>query len=136
MQRIVLDTNIYISAILTPGKPRAILDLVREKKFELFISEEILNEIERVLNVKIGLDNTDIADTLNSIIDISSIVIPSIRISRIENDESDNIVLECAVEARADYIISGDNHLLSLKKYDGIRILNPADFLYDNDINL
>jgi len=136
MQRIVLDTNIYISAILTSGKPRAILDLVREKKFELFISEEILNEIERVLNVKIGLNNSDIVDTLNSIIDISSIVIPKIRISRIENDESDNIILECAVEVNADCIISGDNHLLSLKKYDGISILNPADFLYDNDITL
>ena len=136
MQRIVLDTNIYISAILTSGKPRAILDLVREKKFELFISEEILNEIERVLNVKIGLNNSDIVDTLNSIIDISSIVIPKIRISRIENDESDNIILECAVEVNADCIISGDNHLLSLKKYDGISILNPADFLYYNDITL
>ena len=117
MQKIVLDTNIYISAILTSGKPRAILDLVREKKFELFISEEILNEIERVLNVKIGLNNSDIVDTLNSIIDISSIVIPKIRISRIENDESDNIILECAVEVNADCIISDDKHLLSLKEY-------------------
>jgi putative PIN family toxin of toxin-antitoxin system len=130
MQRIVLDTNIYISAILTSGKPRAILDLVREKKFRLFISEDILNEIERVLHVKMGLDDFDITNTLNSIIEISSVVIPEIRISKIENDASDNIILECAVEASADCIVSGDKHLLSLTEYQGIVILNPSEFLY------
>jgi uncharacterized protein len=133
MQRIVLDTNVYISAVLTSGNPRTILDLVREKKLELFVSENILIEIERILSVKIKFDDSEVNDILESIRDISFLVSPIVRIAEIEKDKSDNRILECGVEANTDYIITGDNHLLSLKKYKGITILNPYDFLYNRD---
>jgi putative PIN family toxin of toxin-antitoxin system len=130
MQRIVLDTNIYISAVLTHGNPRTILDLVREKKLELFISEDILIEIERILIAKIKFDYSEVNDILESVRDISFIVYPTVKISEIEKDKSDNRILECGVEAKVDYIITGDNHLLSLKEYNGITIFSPRDFLY------
>jgi putative PIN family toxin of toxin-antitoxin system len=129
MQRIVLDTNVYISAVLNSGNSRTILDLVREKKIELFISEYILAEIERILIVKIKFDNSEVNEILESIRDISFLVYPIVTIDEIEKDESDNRILECGIEANADCIITGDNHLLSLKEYKGITILTPYDFL-------
>jgi len=129
MLKVVFDTNVYISAILTSGTPRKILNLEREGKFNLFISEPVLLEVERVLRLKVKLDSFKISIILDSIRDISIFVSPSFTLSVVERDKSDDRILECALEAKADYIISGDSHLLSLKEYQGIKILSPAEFL-------
>jgi len=129
MLKVVFDTNVYISAILTSGTPRKILNLEREGKFNLFISEPVLLEVERVLRLKVKLDSFKISIILDSIRDISIFVSPSFTLSVVERDKSDDRILECALEAKADYIISGDSRLLSLKEYQGIKILSPAEFL-------
>jgi putative PIN family toxin of toxin-antitoxin system len=129
MLKVVFDTNVYISAILTSGTPRKILNLAREEKFNLFISEPVLLEVERVLRLKVKLDSFKISIILDSIRDISIFVSPSFTLSVVERDKSDDRILECALEAKADYIISGDSHLLSLKEYQGIKILSPVEFL-------
>ena len=128
--KVVLDTNVFISAILTPGNPRKILEFARkDTSLTLFISEFILWGIERILKRKIGMEDFQILTILDSIRDIAVFVSPNIVLSVIERDDSDNRILECAIEAKAEYIVSGDDHLLSLKEYNGIKILTPSQFI-------
>ena len=129
MIKVVFDTNIFISAILTPGNPRKLIDLARECKIMLFTSEFIIWEIERILRTKLNMDTPQILVILNSVREISLFVSPVVVISAIERDKSDNRILECAVEAKAEYIVSGDEHLLSLGRYDEISIVNASQFL-------
>ena len=129
MIKVVFDTNIFISAILTPGNPRKLIDLARERKIMLFTSEFIIWEIERILRTKLNMDTPQILVILNSVREISLFVSPVVVISAIERDKSDNRILECAVEAKAEYIVSGDEHLLSLGRYGEISIVNASQFL-------
>ncbi len=128
MIKIVLDTNVYISGILFKGKPREILNLARKEKIEILISEKIIDEIERVLRLKFKRTTFEIFLILTGIRNITTFVSPISKISKIKEDEPDNRVLECGVEGKANYIVSGDKHLLELKEYQGIKILSPAEF--------
>jgi putative PIN family toxin of toxin-antitoxin system len=128
--KVVLDTNVYISAILGPGKPRDVLDLARRQEVELLVSEPIISEIERVLRTKILKTDWQIAATIIGIESISSLISPSLRFSVISGHEADNRIIECAVEGAAQYIVSGDQrHILPLKEYQGAKILSPNESL-------
>ena len=130
MVSVVFDTNVYISAILTPGKAREALELARTGEISLLISEAILWEIERVLRLKIHRSGPEIAFVLQAIRDISIFVSPTTKLSLIKEDDADNRVLECALDGQAQYIISGDqHHLLPLGEFMGIKVLSPAKFL-------
>ena len=134
MLRVVLDTNIYISAILFDGKPEDIIKLVREGIVEVLISEAIILEIAEVLRRKFGWESWQISRVIDDIRETATLTIPQQIISLLEDDD-DNRVLECAVEGGADYIITGDKrHLLPLKEYEGIRIVSPDEFLRLNGI--
>ena len=127
--KIVIDTNIYISAIFWGGKPRAIVDLGRSGQVLIFTSSEIEKEIEKKLKTKFGLSNEEAAQIL---LDFSTFTVPvkvSRRITVIDDDPDDDKFIECAVASRAGFIVSGDKHLLNLKEYKGIRILKATDFL-------
>jgi len=128
--KLVIDTNIYISAILFGGKPEKIRKLSKEKKIELLVSEAIIAEVAEVLRKKFNWESWQISQTINEIRETATLVIPYQTISVIKKDEDDNRILECAVEGKAQYIISGDkHHLLPLKEYQGIKILSPTEFL-------
>lgn len=130
MTRVVLDTNVYISAILTPGRAREILELARKGEIGLVVSEALLAELERVLRLKVCRSGSEIALILKAIRDISVFVSPAIRLSVVEEDDADNRIVECAVEGAADYIVSGDQrHLLPLREFQGVEFLSPAQFL-------
>jgi uncharacterized protein len=128
--RIVLDTNILISAIGWGGKPNTILKLCIEKKLNLFLSNQILFEVNKVLSRK-KFNNIELKHKKEFIIflrEISTIVKPSTKVN-ICRDINDNMFIETAIEANANFIISGDEDLLSLKKYNNIEIINPNIFL-------
>lgn len=128
--RVVLDTNIYISAILFGGNCEEILRLAQQGAFKIIISRPIISEIEGVLKDKFKWSRQQISDTVSFIKDISTIVNPHMTIAAVKNDPSDNKVIECAVTSEAAYIVTGDKkHLLSLRKYKGIRIIDAAEFL-------
>jgi len=130
ISRIVIDTNIYISAIFWGGKPRAIVDLGRSGEVLIFTSSEIEEEIEKKLKTKFGLSDEEAAQIL---LDFSTFTVPvkiSRRIAVIDDDPDDDKFLECAVASRAGFIVSGDKHLLDLKEYEEIEIMKPADFLF------
>ncbi len=131
--RIVLDTNVLISALFWNGNERILLDKCRTKEHEMVLSPYILEELGRVLDLKFSLPKDKIADYSQDLILISRFVIPSKDIHIIEEDPTDNMILECAVGGNADLIISGDKHLLNLEEYEGIKILNTRDFLSEND---
>lgn len=130
MFKVVFDTNLYISAILTPGKQREILNLAKDEKIDLFISEYILEEISRILKEKFDWPDQDIRKALIQIEEVASLVFPAERIDVIKIHPEDNFILGCALAAGADFLISGDKkHILPLKEFRGIKILAPAEFL-------
>ena len=128
--RIVLDTNVLISAILFGGKPRRVLDLVISGSVDCTLSTAILDELKDVLQrPKFGFPAEvcfHIIEELHSACDIIS---PSVSLDVIRSDPDDNRILECAVKAHAHFIVSGDPHFLDLGKFEKIRILSPADYL-------
>ena len=133
--RVVLDTNVLVSAAISSrGSPGKILDLWKKDRFELVISPPILEELERIIHYpriqqKYKIPEEHIERFLDLIGSQGISVNPSIEINVITRDPSDNRFLECAKEGGASYLITGDEHLLELKEYQGIVILPPAGFL-------
>ena len=135
MIRAVLDANVFVSAIISPiGIPALVLKAWRDEQFHLVLSQEILREVGRVLRYpKIAKRHRWSERRLRVFVeDLSHLAIltPGVeRLSVIKDDLSDNLYLECAIEGEADYIVSGDEHLLSLGNFQGIEILKPRAFL-------
>lgn len=129
--RVVLDTNVLVSALLIPNStPSKILKQFRDGKWLLVISGAVLEEYGRVLRrKKFGLPLDQIESILKIIESRSVRVIPSNRFEVILEDPSDNEFLDVAVEGKADCIISGDGHLLSLNTFKDILILTPSAFI-------
>ena len=127
--KIVIDTNIYISAIFWGGKPRSVVDLGRNGQVSIFTSSQIEKEINKKLKTKFGLSDEEVAQIL---LDFSTFTLPikaSRKITVIDDDPDDDKFIECAVASRAGFIVSGDKHLLNLKEYKGIKIMKAGDFL-------
>ena len=125
----VLDSNVLISSFFWRGNEYEILRKALEGKFELLISGAILAEIENVLDKKFGVQAGRIKETVELIIANSTVIEPKSRLNVIRDDESDNRILECAVEGAADYIVTGDKHLLKLREYRRTLILGSENFL-------
>lgn len=130
MKRIVLDTNIVISALFWKGNQRKILDLVRARKYELLSSIDIERELIRVLGYpKFGLTPAEILPIINDYNSYIQKVVITSRVDAIKEDPTDNIFLECAKDGKAQYIVSGDHHLLDLNIYENIAIVTAKEFL-------
>src|SRR5262245_20063324 len=127
--RVVFDTNVFVSAFVIPGSQgeRAFL-LARQGRFELCTSVAVLTETAHRLRVKFGQHEEDIKEALRQMSRASRVVRPSKTLAAVD-DEADNRILECAIEARADLVVTGDRHLLKMKRYEGIAIVRLADFL-------
>jgi len=126
--KVVLDTNVIISAIGYGGKPGKVFLLALEEKIHAITSEVFLAEVQEILIKKLSLSSSDLELIIGEIEDKFTIVAPkhSLHIIR---DEDDNRVLEAAVEGNCDFIITGDQDLLELSKYQHIKILTPENFL-------
>lgn len=128
--RIVLDTNVLISAIVFGGPPRKILERVIAGKVNCSLSFAILDELRDVLlRPKFGFSPQQAATVIEELQGICEILNPSRRVRVIKADPDDNRILECAIESKADCIVSGDTHLLTLGRYKDIPILTPSDYL-------
>ena len=126
---VVLDTNVLVSSIFwDKGNSHKIVGLVIEQKITNFTSPAMLNELAKVLREKFKEPEDKIESQLALIANYSQITEPTIKVQAVKDDPKDNIILECALECNADYIISGDRHLWELKEFRGVRILKPAEF--------
>ena len=125
----VADTNIYVSAFNFKGTPAQVLERARDGRFELAISEKILTEVSRILRDKFLWHATKLAQVRPTILAFAQLVEPLEQIDAVVADPDDNAILECAVRAGAEYIISGDSHLRDLKSFRSIRILTAREFI-------
>ena len=127
--RIVIDSNVWISALVFGGKPRLIFEHAVANGWTIVASEEIFTEVRRVLSVKF-IDFVDDFEGFQAILraQIDKVQLGGIRIT-VSRDEDDNRVIETALSGDASYIVTGDKDLLMLLKYEDIAILKPADFL-------
>lgn len=129
-KKVVLDTNILISALGWKGKPKQILQECLSGNLELITSKEQLEELERIMNYPKFKFTDKQKETFNSIIlEVATLVEIKRNLKVIEQDPDDDIILETALVSNADYIISGDPHLLNLKEFKGIKILSASEFL-------
>jgi len=119
--RIVADTNIYISALNFSGKADEVLALGR--------AGPILDEIGGVLARKFRWSATRVREARAAIGDFTVLVHPREPVSVVREDEADNRILECALAAGADAIVTGDHHLLELRRFGGVWITTPREFL-------
>ncbi len=134
MIKVTLDTNILVSGLLWTGDSHRILKLADKNEIQIILSRFILEEVQDTLNSeeileKIKNKNLIISNTTLTIIENSLFVEPTIKLDVIKDDPDDNIILECAKEGKVDYIITKDNHLLKLEEFEGIKIVNPDEFL-------
>jgi putative PIN family toxin of toxin-antitoxin system len=128
--RIVLDANIFVSSFFWGVNPRMVLERIIEGIDELFITKEILNEIEEVMErPKFHADKGEIDYFINSIEEIGNKIIAKSQIKNGSRDKTDNKYIECGIAANVDYIISGDIHLLELGKYEKIKIISAKNYL-------
>ena len=130
MIRLVIDTNVFVSALLsTRSIPTLLLDEAG-KKYSLYISKEILSEVEDFISrKKFGFSTQKISSAMEAILSYSEIINPGIKLNVIVSDPDDNKILECAIACNAQYIVSGDSHLLDLREYGTLKIINPKTVL-------
>ncbi len=135
--KIVLDTNVLISArIGRNGNPARVLKHILEHgpDVELLTSTDLLSEVRRVFHYprimrKYRLNEDEIVLYLQLIEAASTLVKVQSVPAVVKEDPDDDRVLACAIEGEADYIVTGDPHLLTLEEYEGIKIVSPRDFL-------
>jgi putative PIN family toxin of toxin-antitoxin system len=125
-----LDTNVLLSGTLFGGIPGSIVDAAVDRRFILALSPAILAEYEGVLlRAKSALDRAAVEVLVRDMEAHALLVYPGKTHDIISRDTADNAIIDCAVEAKADAIVSGDAHLWELKTIAGIEVVTPARFL-------
>ena len=128
--RVVLDTNVLVSAILFGGPPRDVLELAISGTIHCSLSPSILDELRDVLcRAKFGFSLEQSLRVIEELQAVCDVVHPGDRVRVLTSDPDDNMILECAVSANAAFIVSGDRHLLDLGQYQGIVIVRPVEYL-------
>jgi putative PIN family toxin of toxin-antitoxin system len=128
--RVVVDTNVYVSAIVFGGTCESLLALARVGVIDLFYSPALRDELAQVLENTFGWTGIQSRDALEEVGALATLVRPRVRLSGILRHEPDHRILECAVEASADFLVTGDKrHFRSLQTFRGVRIVSPREFL-------
>ncbi|MEK6823319.1 MAG: putative toxin-antitoxin system toxin component, PIN family [Nanoarchaeota archaeon] len=127
---IVVDTNVLLSASLHGGKPLKISRMIRLNLRQLAISEKQLRELERILTYpKFNLSKGQQTTILLTINALAQVVTTPLKVQVIDDDPTDNMIIETALQAGAATIITGDKHLLKLGHFHKIEIVTPHEFL-------
>jgi putative PIN family toxin of toxin-antitoxin system len=127
--RVVADTNVYVSALAFGGVADEVLALARARQVHLFISSPILNEIEGVLHRKLGWSAARAREATVAVRRFTEFVRPRQTVAIMTEDEPDNRILECALEAGAQVIVTGDKHLRAMGTFEGSALISPRELL-------
>ena len=127
---VVYDTNVLISGMIWGGVPYRSIELAQQNKVKGLICDEILDEFEDKLMIKLGIPSARTSVVKIRLLGfLQTVEIPN-RLKGITTDPDDDMIIECAVVGGATHIVTGDQkHLLPLGNYQGILIVKPADFL-------
>jgi putative PIN family toxin of toxin-antitoxin system len=127
--RVVFDTNIFVSAFAIPGSlaEKAILRII-EGIDTLILSKELLDELLFILSVKFSRDREEISRIAVFLSEMSDWVAPALHLHVLE-DKADNRILECAIQGKADVIVTGDKAMLTLRDYKGVKIISLRAYL-------
>jgi putative PIN family toxin of toxin-antitoxin system len=129
VKRVVLDTNLFVSMALG-GQVGKINDRWKEGKFLIIVSDDIVSEYLDVLQrPKLRLSARTIAIIINHVYRKAKFVVPEEHVFAIQDNPSDNKFIEAAIAGGAEAIVSGDNHIVRMKKYRGIPIIAAGEFL-------
>lgn len=126
--RVVLDTNILVSALIFEGKPRTLLELALKKNIIVCISKPLLAELQEILLIKFEFSEQRVKQIERKLTKAFRLVYPKKQI-KVVRDSDDNKVLEAAIEGKCQYIITGDKDLLDLMTYKRIKILKANEFI-------
>jgi len=129
VDRATADSNIWVSGLNWYGKPHELLNLARDGTIELAISDAILDEFSRILHDKLEWSDDRLNSMRAEVATFTKRVSSTETLDVVKADPDDNRILECAVAAGSDVIVTGDAHLLQLGAYRGIKIMKVADFL-------
>ena len=130
MDRAVFDTNVLVSAALSRGKLYTVLEFAERSDIDSVVSPDIVDELEDILSrERLPFESEQIDEVVGKILSMSELVTPEMDIDALEDDPDDDKILECAVAGNADYIVSGDSHLLDIEEYRGVEIVSPDEFL-------
>lgn len=129
-KKVILDTNIFISALACEGNEREVLRKCIKREVVLYLTESIFKEIERVLEYpKFNFTQAE-KDSLKLVLtEIGNLVSATLKIDLLADDPSDNKFLEAAFAAEADFLVTGDKHLLEIKQFGKTKILRAPEFL-------
>ena len=129
--KVVLDTNIYVSAFGFGGIPKQVFLLAeQENRITVAVSSHILAELEKALERKLGQPGDEIVDIRQRVTTTAKLINPKRQTNILSpTSHPDNRILDLTVAFKADYLITGDRDLLDLKEYKGINILTPRQFL-------
>jgi hypothetical protein len=132
--KVVFDTNVWISIFIKKTLGKEFSEIFKKEKIDTYTTEEILKEISKVLaypKISELLEFSGVSERgiLQSILKNSILVRPKFKLKLIKEDLEDNKILDCALHAKVDFIVSGDRHLLKLKRFKNIRIITPREFL-------
>lgn len=128
MTRVVLDTNVYISALVFGGVPRRVIQLAQREGWGICISQILMDEVAETLANKFDWTSAELDFALPPLWRQCIVVEPRVAV-RASVDADDDRVLECAKESGAKLIVTGDDHLLRLKQFEGTAIITPRAFL-------
>jgi uncharacterized protein len=129
VDRATADSNIWVSGLNWYGKPHELLNLARDGKIELAISDAILDEFSRILHDKLEWSDDRLNSMRAAVATFTKRISSTETFDVVKTDPDDNRILECAVAAGSDVIVTGDAHLLQLGAYRSIKIMKVADFL-------
>jgi putative PIN family toxin of toxin-antitoxin system len=128
--KIVVDANIFVSSYFWGGNPRKIFERIIAELDELYISQEILDEIKEVISrPKFHADTNEINFYIDSIKEVANKIEVKEKIKIVSKDKNDDKYIECAISGDVNYIISGDIHLLEIKECENIKIVKAKEFL-------
>jgi len=128
--KVVIDSNIFISSFFWGGHPREVFERIVNGLDELFIADEILNEIVTVMSSnKFAANGSEIESYIRIIEKYSKKLILKNISKSISRDKDDDTIIQCGLDGNVDFIITGDKDLLVIREYGNIKIINPKDYL-------
>ena len=132
--KVVVDTNIYLSGTFWQGLPQKVLNSGRDKKIVLFATKDILDEIREKMVDKLNISAEDAEIFIEDILTYTEVVKVRERAKIVEGDPDDDKFFDCALACKADFIVSGDSDLLNVGEYRGIKILTARRFLEELEL--